>query len=203
MNGTGLNGKESGNSGGGAPMPDWDQCLRTYRQNGIWDQVVLGPPPGHAGCRVPPLLVQYYGYDLDLDIYIDAPRSPPGENDCREHVSHQPKYTNQDDRETNAATDWPDPCPLPESLLAVDPFTLDLMPEKLRPWVADVTERMQCPPDFVAVSQMAGLGSLIGRKVVIRPQAQNDWQSAATCGRFLLVGPVCSKARPWKKLCSR
>jgi putative DNA primase/helicase len=210
MNGTGLNGKESSNSGGGAYMPDWDQCLRTYRQNGIWDQVVLGPPPGHAGCRVPPPLLQYYGYDPDLDIYIDAPRDPLGEDDCREHVRHEPKDTNRDGRETNAAADWPDPCPLPESLLAVDPFTLDLIPEKLRPWVADIVERMQCPPEFVAVSVLAGLGSLIGRKVVIRPQAQNDWQEFANMWALpigrpgLLKSPAMEEAlRPLKRLSAR
>ena len=137
-------------------MPDWDRCLWMYRQEGIWDQLVLGPPPGYAGCRVPPLLLQFYGYDLDLDVITDAPCGAPGEGNGHEHIYNEPNNTNQDDAKTNVDSNWPDPCPLPESLLAVDPFILDLMPEKLRPWVADVTERMQCPPDFVAVSLMAG-----------------------------------------------
>ena len=84
------------------------------------------------------------------------------------------------------------------------------MPEKLRPWVADITELMQCPPDFVAVSVMAGLGSLIGRKVVIRPQAQNDWQECAnmwalTIGRpGLLKSPAMEEAlRPLKRLSAK
>ena len=45
-------------------------------------------------------------------------------------------------------TDWPDPHPLPEALLPVAPFEPTLMPNKLQPSVADVTERMQCPPDL-------------------------------------------------------
>ncbi len=90
--------------------------------------------------------------------------------------------------------DWPDPCPLPDSLLAVDPFDLDLMPEKLRPWLADVTERMQCPPDFAAVSLITGLGSLIGRKVAIRPQLYNDWQETSNMWALLIGRPGVLKS---------
>ena len=99
----------------------------------------------------------------DASRHIDLARTVIGED-----TGHEPSKNAE--VESKVGADWSDPCPLPESLLAVDPFKLDLMPEKLRPWVADVTERMQCPPDFPAVSSIAAIGSLIGRKVVIRPQ---------------------------------
>jgi hypothetical protein len=70
---------------------------------------------------------------------------------------------------------WPDPTPLPAVLLPVMPFDYDLLPEKLRPWARDVCERMQCPPDFVAVGIMAALGSVIGRKCAVRAQIEDDW----------------------------
>ena len=70
---------------------------------------------------------------------------------------------------------WPDPVPLPHSLLPVAPFDYDMLPNKVRPWVEDVADRMQCPPDFVAVSVVVGLGSVIGRKVTVRPKAADDW----------------------------
>ena len=194
MNHSGLNGSDTGNSGGNRYSPDWDQSLRTYRQEGIWNGDVLGPPPGHVGCRVPPVLLQHYGFDPDFDILIDLPHCDPGEDDGHEHGPHEHSNTKQAKEESRANTDWPDPCPLPESLLAVDSFSLDLMPEKLRPWVADITERMQCPPDFVAVSVMAGLGSLIGRKVVIRPQAQNDWQECANMWALVIGRPGLLKS---------
>ena len=214
---TGLNGKHSRISGDnvGSPrsdaaMTDWNQHLRTYQREGVWDSVILGPPPGHAGCRVPPELLQYCGYNLDLDIIVDAPRSASGEGDGHEDVPHEPNNAKDVEAEPKAGTEWADPCPLPESLLAVDPFNLDLMPEKLRPWVADVTERMQCPPDFVAVSLMAGLGSLIGRKVVIRPQGQNDWQVSANMWSLLIGRPGVLKSpameealRPLKRLSAK
>ena len=41
---------------------------------------------------------------------------------------------------------WVEPTPLPDVLPAGQPFVVDLLPEKLRPWVMDVAHRMQCPP---------------------------------------------------------
>lgn len=70
---------------------------------------------------------------------------------------------------------WPDPKPLPPELHKVEPFDLALLPDSLRRWVADVCERVQCPADFVAVPVMVALGSLIGRKVRIRPKARDSW----------------------------
>jgi len=39
------------------------------------------------------------------------------------------------------------------------------LPESVAPWVADIAERMQCPPDFVAVPVIVALGAIIGRKL--------------------------------------
>jgi putative DNA primase/helicase len=54
-----------------------------------------------------------------------------------------------------------------------------MLPEKVRPWVKDVCERMQCPPDYVGVSVMGALGSVIGRRVTVRPQRADDWSVVA------------------------
>jgi putative DNA primase/helicase len=54
-----------------------------------------------------------------------------------------------------------------------------MMPEMLRPWCEDAAERMQAPPDYVAVAIMAALGSLIGLKVGIRPKVLDDWTEHA------------------------
>lgn len=70
---------------------------------------------------------------------------------------------------------WPEPQPLPDGLLPVMAFDYALLPETLAPWARDICERVQCAPDFVAVAIMAGLGSIIGRKLGIRPQARTDW----------------------------
>jgi hypothetical protein len=70
---------------------------------------------------------------------------------------------------------WQEPHPLPDRLLPVTSFDMKLMPKNLRPWVSDISERMQCPPDYVAVSIMTAAGSVIGLQVGIRPQVHDDW----------------------------
>lgn len=66
------------------------------------------------------------------------------------------------------------PIPLPD-LPAVELFDYRLLPERLSPWIQDIAERLQCPPDYVAVGAMVSLAAVIGRKIGIRPQQFTDW----------------------------
>ena len=70
---------------------------------------------------------------------------------------------------------WCDPRPIPTDLPPVMQFDYGLLPEALRGFVQDVTERMQCPPDFPAVSIMVGLAGVAGKKIGIRPKRRDDW----------------------------
>ena len=67
------------------------------------------------------------------------------------------------------------PQPLPPELLPVERFPLLALPDAFAPWVQDVAERMQCPPDFVAVPMLVAAASLVARHVAIRPQCRTDW----------------------------
>jgi hypothetical protein len=89
---------------------------------------------------------------------------------------------------------WPEPCELPKELAAVDSFDLELIPESLRPWVTDVSERMQCPPEYIGVSVMVVLGSLIGRKVAIRPMANDDWTVVVNLWAMIIGRPGVLKS---------
>lgn len=71
---------------------------------------------------------------------------------------------------------WPDPLPVPSMLLPVESFDVSLLPHAIRPWVVDIAERMQCPPDFPAVGAMVALSSVIGRKACIAPKRHDDWR---------------------------
>lgn len=71
---------------------------------------------------------------------------------------------------------WGAPLPIPSALLPVMSFDVALLPSSLAPWVADIAERMQCPPDFAAVGAMVALSSIIGRKACINPKRFDDWQ---------------------------
>jgi putative DNA primase/helicase len=87
------------------------------------------------------------------------------------------------------------PEPLPEPLLPVEKFDFDLLPEGLRPWAKELHESMQCPGDFIGVSVMVGLGTVIGRKVVIRPKEHDsDWVEAANNFGMLIGRPGILKS---------
>lgn len=70
---------------------------------------------------------------------------------------------------------WPEPEPLPVGMPPVEPFTFELLPEALRPWVQDIAERMQCPPDYPAVGAIVCLSAVVGRQIGIRPKRRDDW----------------------------
>ena len=61
------------------------------------------------------------------------------------------------------------------SLPDVMPFDYNFLPEVLRRYVKDISERMQCPPDFAAAAVLVMISTIIGRKVGIRPMKHNDW----------------------------
>ena len=63
-------------------------------------------------------------------------------------------------------TNAPEPLP---ALPAVLSFDYDYLPDGLRGFVSDISERMQCPPDFAAVGAFVMMATIIGRKVGIRP----------------------------------
>jgi len=71
--------------------------------------------------------------------------------------------------------EWPEPQPIPDVLPPVTPFMIDLLPEAFQPWIRDIAERMQCPPDFSAVGAMVSLAAVVGRQVTIRPKVNDDW----------------------------
>jgi putative DNA primase/helicase len=73
----------------------------------------------------------------------------------------------------DAADGWPKPEPLQDELPPVEAFSLDLLPDSLRPLVEDTAERMQVPVDFPAAATVACLAGAVNRRAVIQPKA-ND-----------------------------
>lgn len=70
---------------------------------------------------------------------------------------------------------WPDPLPIPDELPKVPAFDYALLPDSLRPWIEDIAERVQCPPDFPAIGAMVSLSAVVGRKVGICPKRRDNW----------------------------
>lgn len=75
-----------------------------------------------------------------------------------------------------SAGPWPELKPLASSHQPVEPFDEALLPEAFRGWVMDAAERIQCPPDYIAVSIMVAASSVIGRKRTIQPKRRDDWR---------------------------
>ena len=71
--------------------------------------------------------------------------------------------------------DWLAPKPIPSDLACVEAFALDLLPDRLAPWIDDIATRLQCPPDYPAITAMTALGAILGRKIAIKPQMKTDW----------------------------
>ena len=105
---------------------------------------------------------------------------------------------------TSATATLPEPLPeLPDVL----PFDYDYLPDGLRGFVLDISERMQCPPDFAAVGAFVMMATIIGRKVGIRPMRRNDWTvipnlwGAVVGNSGVMKSPTLSAAlSPVKKL---
>lgn len=75
----------------------------------------------------------------------------------------------------NSPEPWPELQPLPPALPPVAAFDYDLLPGSLRAFVSDIAERMQCPPDFPAVSMMIVAAGVLGNRICIRPKRRDDW----------------------------
>jgi len=75
----------------------------------------------------------------------------------------------------SGTTEWPDAKAIGTELLPVPPFDPLLLPKALRPWLADIAERSQCPPDFLAVGAIVACASQVARGLAIRPKRQDDW----------------------------
>jgi putative DNA primase/helicase len=90
--------------------------------------------------------------------------------------------------------EWPEPTPLPAELPAVEPFALDLMPDALRPWIGDIADRVQCPPDFPAVASMVVLGSVLGRRVPVYPKRRDDWHEYPNLWGAIIGSPGVLKS---------
>ena len=97
------------------------------------------------------------------------------------------------------ATPQPEPLPVKNTLLPVLPMTLDMLPTPFQPWVGDVCNRRQCPLDFIAISAILMMASLIGARCSIKPNAQDDWTVVPNLwGGILgdpgtLKSPICSE----------
>jgi putative DNA primase/helicase len=88
---------------------------------------------------------------------------------------------------------WTDPSPLP-TLPAVPAFPLEILPDALQGWAADLSDRTRYPLDFISVSAMVALGSILGRKIGIRLKAKDTWTEHANVWGAIIGPPSALKS---------
>jgi hypothetical protein len=109
---------------------------------------------------------------IDVDKYIDEikrERTRKGGGNGRGGDGYGP------DGRQPRNEQWPQPKPLPPGLAPVEPFRSEFLPDALAPWVDDIANRLQCPPAYVGITAQTALGSVIGRRIGVKPQARTDW----------------------------
>lgn len=92
------------------------------------------------------------------------------------------------------------PKPLPDSLSKVSTFEPEMLPESIRGYIMDTAQRLQCPPEYCAVTSMALLAGLVGHKVRLRPKQHDDWEIVATLWAALVGGPSAMKSPALKAM---
>jgi len=99
--------------------------------------------------------------DLEPDIAVElldhAPQEPPTSN------SPEPELP------------WSDPQELPSLFPQAPRLPAEMLPDALRTWLCDVSERLQVPLEFAAAPAIVGLSAVVGRKFGIHPKRRDDW----------------------------
>lgn len=66
---------------------------------------------------------------------------------------------------------------LPTALRSVPKLDASHLPDALKNAVVDLAERLQCPPDYLAVAMLSAAGAVVGNKVGIFPYANDEsWE---------------------------
>lgn len=154
-------------------------------EHGYGESAVFLRPDGRLGfeCRHNSCQGKHWA---DLRDLVDGPREL---RQSRAPAAAVPAKSSPD-------ANWPAPQPLPNGLPPVQAFDFDLLPPVLRRRVEDVSERMQCPPDFPAIAVMVMAASLIGRRCGIAPKRADDWTVVPNLWGMAIGRPGIMKSPP-------
>lgn len=94
---------------------------------------------------------------------------------------------------------WEKPNEIETKTPAVMTLSTELIPEPFRPWLADVSHRMQTPPDFPTVSALVIAGSIIGAGCSIKPKARDGWEVIPNIWGACIASPSMLKSPSMKE----
>lgn len=112
------------------------------------------------------------------------------------------RYAIQNESRNEAANDdtLPVPQELSESLPAVPPFLIKLLPEQIGAYVQDVAERMSCPVDFPAIAAVVAIGAAIGSRIHCKPYDKGTWMVPAGAWGMVVSPPSAIKSPPLSEM---
>jgi hypothetical protein len=94
-----------------------------------------------------------------------------------------------------ATDEWPEPLPLPESTEPVQDLPPDLLPLALRPYLEAFAASASVPLCMPAIPAMVTLGSLIGRKIAIKPDPHSpSWNVIPNPWGMIIAPPGLLKS---------
>lgn len=89
--------------------------------------------------------------------------------------------------------DWDDPIPLTSVLRPVPGFSIECLPTPFQPWLNDVAYRMGCKIDYLAVTLLVELGSIIGTRCGVRPKQKDSWTEVPNLWGAIIAEPGSKK----------
>ncbi|MEQ1528158.1 MAG: DUF3987 domain-containing protein [Methylococcaceae bacterium] len=89
--------------------------------------------------------------------------------------------------------DWEIPGEIETKTPPVQALPPEMIPAPFRPWLADVSHRMQTPPDFVTVSAIVVTASVIGAGCSIKPKKFDDWEIVPNLWGAVIAPPSKKK----------
>lgn len=118
--------------------------------------------------------------------------SPPLSDDV---VLDRARRYSRVDLDDSATADWLEPGVVKDALPPVPSFDIRILPKVLQAAVADASELMQCPPEFLAVPYMVGAAAALGLRISVAPKAvDTSWIVPAVLWGLLVGTPGAKKS---------
>lgn len=122
------------------------------------------------------------GIDNGSAYFEPSPEYPTGGFKCHHshghlfHIRDLKAFLGLDDEKKEAAQAG-QPQKLPSALRAVPRLDPAHLPDALKDAVIDLADRLQCPPDYLAVAMLCAAGAAVGNRVGIFPYANDEsWE---------------------------
>ncbi|KJS04724.1 MAG: hypothetical protein VR73_13745 [Gammaproteobacteria bacterium BRH_c0] len=93
----------------------------------------------------------------------------------------------------------PETIPLEASAPSVETLSRQMLPAAIADFVYDVSDRSQCPPEYVAVAAIIALGSVVGGKYALRPKQSDHWEILPNLWGALIGPPSAMKSPALKE----